>query len=154
MTIRPAFVAIAFAALPLPGLAEVDLGAVSACGIAGDPPAACVEQAMAECHAAPPDTPAVASQCFRAAQARFSEGITARMQAIRDGAPERIAAIAGIEVKYDLLLGLTQCDRMQELALVGESDLAAIQRQADGCTATAAGIALLRLMSRSRDLPL
>jgi hypothetical protein len=74
------------------------------------------------------------------------------MDELRAAAPERIAAIAAIEVKYDLIASLTQCDRMEELALLGDRALDQVQREADGCAATAAGIAYVRLLWRSRDL--
>ena len=116
-------------------------------------PGPCIEATLAPCHATPADAPALASQCYRAAQDGFSGRIAARMQAIRDSAPDTFTAIAGIEVKYDLLLGLAQCDRMEELALLGDAPLSEIQRRKDGCTATAAALAWQRLVDRSRDMP-
>ena len=139
-----------------PATAEIDLARVASC-VAGHAaertmPAPCVAEAMTECLAIPADAPSLASQCFRAAREDWSRGIAARMDQLRDTAPERIAAIAGIEVKYDLIGGLTQCDRQEELALLGEAPLDAIQRDKDRCAATAAGIAHVRLLWRSRDL--
>lgn len=139
-----------------PAAAEVDLGAVAACAAshkaAGTVPAPCVAEAMAACHAVPADAPALASACYRDAREVWSQGIAAHMATIRESAPEEIAAIAGVEVKYDLLAGLIQCDRMEALALIGPAEAADIQRQKDGCAATAAGTAYLRLVWRSQGL--
>ncbi|MCR9151778.1 MAG: hypothetical protein NXH83_16540 [Rhodobacteraceae bacterium] len=144
------------AALPLPAAAEIALDTVQDCvarqAAAQTSPTSCVDEAMADCVNIPADAAALASQCFRAARAGWSAGITARMDALRADAPERIAAIAGVEVKYDLIAGLTQCDRMEELALLGDRPLDQVQREADGCAAAAAGIAYVRLLWRSRDL--
>ncbi|WP_137700675.1 hypothetical protein [Marimonas lutisalis] len=145
------------AALPLTARAEIDLAAVKACvarHAAEDTlPAPCVAEAMGDCLAMPADAPSLASQCFRSAHDSWSKGIAAHMAHIRDTAPEKIAAIAGIEVKYDLLAGLTQCDRAEELALLGRTPVETIQRDKDRCTAAASGIAYVRLLWRSQDLP-
>jgi hypothetical protein len=142
--------------LPAGPAAAVDLSSVEACveaHAASDTlPAPCVAQAMTECLGTPSDAPALASLCFREARDTWSEGIAARMARLKAAAPEEIAAIAGIEVKYDLLGGLLQCDRGEELALVGSGALEEIQRQKDQCTATAAGMAYIRLLWRARDL--
>lgn len=147
------------ALLPTAAWAEIDLAAVSDClerprteGAAGGA-ADCVSDAMAACRVIPPDAPALASQCYRAAQAEWSQGITARMAGLRAAAPETIAAIAAIEVKYDLLNGLMQCDRLRDLALLGDAPEATIQREADRCAAEATGRAYVRLIWRARDLP-
>jgi len=141
---------------PLPAVAEIALDAAQGCVARhaedGTIPTDCVAEAMADCLNVPADAPALASQCFRAARADWSAGIAARMQELRATAPERIAAIAGVEVKYDLIAGLTQCDRMEELALIGDRPLDQVQREADGCAATAAGVAYIRLLWRARDL--
>ena len=148
--------AVLAAALPLPATAEIALGTVRDCvarhAANQTVPTACVDEAMSECIGLPGDAPALASQCFRAARDGWSAGIAARMEQLRAAAPGKLAAIAGVEVKYDLIAGLTQCDRMQELALIGDRPLDQVQREADRCAATAAGLAYVRLLWRSRDL--
>ena len=73
-----------------------------------------------------------------------------RISAIAD---DRIAAIAGIELKYDLITARTQCDRMEELALAASGQPAeTIRRQKSRCEAGAAGLAYLRLKLRARSL--
>lgn len=143
--------------LPTAAWPEIDLAAVAACidrprtegGVAVD----CVAEAMTTCRVIPPEAPALASQCYRTARAEWSQGITSRMAGLRSSAPETIAAIAAIEVKYDLLSGLMQCDRMRDLALLGDAPEETIQREADRCAADAAGRAYVRLIWRARDLP-
>lgn len=148
--------AVLAAALPLPATAEIAIETVRDCvarhAANQTVPTACVGEAMAECLSVPGDAPALASQCFRAARDRWSAGIAARMGELREAAPGKLAAIAGVEVKYDLIAGLTQCDRMEELALIGDRPLDQVQRETDRCAATAAGIAYVRLLWRSRDL--
>jgi hypothetical protein len=74
------------------------------------------------------------------------------MAEIRDSAAERLSAIASVEVKYDMLGNLMQCDRMEALALIGDAEPAAIQRDKARCTAAATGLVLTRLLIRSQDL--
>ncbi|MEX5729539.1 hypothetical protein Ga0609869_002892 [Rhodovulum iodosum] len=157
MRLRTALGLAALLAGPVPAAAaEIDLPAVAACVEAhaamGDFPAPCLAKTMAECRAIPPDSPALASQCFREARESWFDGIAAHMAEIRKTAPEEIAAIAGIELKYDLMADMTQCDRMEELALVGPGAAEDIQRQKDTCAAAAAGKAYIRLLWRSRNL--
>ena len=144
MRVPPRPVALALAALLSASSAQAQQASPALPGCDGTP-AACLDAALAPCHAEKAETPALASRCYRDAQARFSDAIAARMRMIGEAAPETLAAVAGIEVKYDLVIGLAQCDRMAELALLGEASLPEIQRRKDGCTATAVGLALLRL---------
>lgn len=143
--------------LAVPARAEVDLEKANSCiqeeiG-AGQQPTACVDEAHVECISVPEGTPAIASLCFREAQDVWSAGIKGLMEQIRAGAAEDLAVIAGIEVKYDLLAGLLQCDRMEELALaVSNLTEDAILRQKSHCEATASGLVYARLFWRARDL--
>lgn len=153
-------ISCAFAAVVLSAgiaRAELDLPAADSCledrVSAGKSPADCIEAAHAACQTIPEETPAVAMVCFREARGSWDAGIAEEMARIRDKAPEKIAAIAGIEVKYDLLASLTQCDRMEELALVASHATAeTIQRQKSRCEATASGLAYLRLKLRARGI--
>ncbi|MDQ2088891.1 hypothetical protein [Marimonas arenosa] len=141
----------------VPVLAGVDLTAAETCMAqqiaSGQNPALCLDTAHADCLLSPADAPAVATLCFTEARKAWDAGIAAEMARIRDNAPEKIAAIAAIEVKYDLLTGLTQCDRMEELAKVASEEPAdSIQRQKARCTASSAGLAYLRLRYRGSDI--
>ncbi len=115
-------------------------------------PAVCVNEALQDCLSVPADSPSVASVCFRDANQAFADGIAQRMAQLQAAAPENIAAIAGIEVKYDLLSGMTQCDRLAELALIGNGAMQDIQRSKDQCATIATGMAHVRLLWRSQDL--
>ncbi|MFZ7090230.1 hypothetical protein [Primorskyibacter sp. 2E233] len=142
----------------LPALAEVDLATVDACieqaRSDGQVPTACIDAAQADCQAETSDSHMVAALCYTKAREVWGTGIRDRMQLISASAPENVAAIAGIEVKYDLLANLTQCDRMEELSRVGEATNEEIQRQKARCEASASGLAYLRLVWRSADMPL
>jgi hypothetical protein len=137
-------------------VAQDDLSGASACietsPAGGPPPAQCIAAVLQPCLVMPTDTPAAASLCFREANSAFSDAIRAEMQQLSSTAPERITAIAGIEVKYDLLMGLAQCDRLRDLALVGDADIAAIQLEDDRCRTVASGMTWMRLKMRSSDL--
>lgn len=144
-------------ALPAAAQSAPDLAGAEACFearlAAGQPPAACLEAAHADCALAPQDAPAVASLCYREAQAVWDGGIGAEMARIREKASEEISAIAAIEVKYDLLAALTQCARMEELARAASSQSGEeILRAKSRCTAAASGLAYLRLKLRGRGI--
>ncbi|WP_323771292.1 hypothetical protein [Antarctobacter sp.] len=140
-----------------PAAAEepLDLNAVRACVSTaidlGNKPTGCVDSAHSACLRVSSETPAVAALCFEEARAQWSDAIGTRMEHLRDAAPERIAALAGIELKYDLLSSLVQCDRMEELALLREIPAEEIRTQKSRCTATASGLAYIRLLWRLPD---
>lgn len=143
--------------LPGAALAEMDIDVVNSCLsdrlAAGQSPATCVEDAQSACLTVTSEAPAVAALCFVEVEKEWQAGLSSLMSAIREKAPEEIAAIASIEGKYDLLSGLLQCSRMEELALViGREDQDALLRQNAGCKANAAGLTYARLFLRSRDL--
>lgn len=147
---------LAFAA-PALALADVDLPAVETClsesAATGQPPDLCIEAAQSACLEADEEAPAVATLCFVEAEKVWQGGIAALMAQISAQAPEEIAAIAGIETKYDLLSALLQCSRMEDLALaVGRASEAAILRQNARCKASAAALTHARLFLRSQDL--
>lgn len=141
---------------PGPARAEVVLDQVARCiehsRQSGTVPTACIDTAQADCLSLPAETPAVAILCYARARESWDSGITQRMAEIRATAPEQIAAIAGIEVKYDLLASLVQCDRLEELARLSSQTAETVQRQKARCTATASGLAYMRLLWRSQDL--
>ncbi len=114
-------------------------------------PQGCVDAAHAPCLRVPAETPAVASLCFARARDDWSAAIAARMQALRAEAPEDMAARAGIEVKYDLLAALVQCDRMEAIARLRAAPAERVQLHKTRCTATASGLACIRLLWRLPD---
>lgn len=147
----------ALALFAAPARADLDLAPVDACIVAalaaGQAPSACVDAAHAPCMAEPEDAPAVASLCFVGARDDWSAGIAGLMQTVKAGAPDELAAVIGIEVKYDLLGGLLQCDRLEELALaVGALDAERIALQKTRCAAVASGLAYVRLKARIETL--
>ncbi|MFW2542220.1 hypothetical protein ACN2XU_06235 [Primorskyibacter sp. 2E107] len=141
----------------LPALADFDLDKTKTCLLEAQSkkgnPAICIEEAHAPCLAEPADSPSLAALCFTKARETWSTGITAEMDAIKAGAPEQIAAIAGIELKYDLIASLTQCDRMEELALLGDMPAERLQRDMARCQASSSGLAYARLLWRASTLP-
>lgn len=137
--------------------ADVTLARVDACLserlAAGQPPAACVEEAHATCMRVDNETPAVATLCFVEAEKVWNGGIAGVMAQLADKAPEEITAIARIEVKYDLLAALLQCRRLEELSLsVGRDSDEMILRQNARCKANATGLTYALLFLRSQDL--
>ncbi|WP_417260018.1 hypothetical protein [Celeribacter sp.] len=142
----------------LPLWAESTIADVDACIATsideGTAPTACVELAHTECTEFPDDMNSSAALCFTQAKDMWSQGITARMEDIKAKAAPEIATIAGIEVKYDLLSALVQCDRMEELNSLREGVTdEEILRQKTACAATASGLAYTKLAWRSRQLP-
>ncbi|PWL34134.1 MAG: hypothetical protein DCO97_15980 [Marivita sp. XM-24bin2] len=140
-----------------PVAAEVDLIATNTCLAdrlaEGQNPSSCVDQAHQRCLTTPDDMTAAAVLCFSQARETWRIGITAEMERITETADDRIAAIAGVELKYDLLANLMQCDRMEELAKVG-SDATGdqISRQRAQCDASASGLAYLRVRLRAESM--
>jgi hypothetical protein len=137
--------------------ADVDLTAADACLTdrlsQNQSPASCVDQAHQRCLTTPEDLTASAVLCFGQARKAWSIGIAANMEQINETADDRIAAIAAVELKYDMLANLMQCDRMEELAKAG-SDATGdqISRQRAQCEASAAGLVYLRVKMRSQSL--
>ncbi|WP_394689390.1 hypothetical protein [Hoeflea sp.] len=144
-------------ALAAPAMAQMNIDGVNSCLserlAAGQTPATCVDEAHSACTAVNSDRPAVATLCFVEVEKDWQSGIAALMTTIKEKANEDIAAVAGVEGKYDLLSALLQCSRMEELAvIVGRESDDAIQRQTARCKANAAGLTYARLFLRSRNL--
>lgn len=147
---------LTWAVVPFPALAEVDLPRAQACfdeAIATQSnPAPCVEAEQQACLNGAVEMPAVATLCLTQAQSQWSAAIGARIDAIVTNAPDTLAAIARIETRYDLLSNLLQCDRMEELALVGSEQTGEeILLQKTRCSATASGLTYMRLYLRSGE---
>ncbi|MDU8927057.1 hypothetical protein RXV86_06650 [Alisedimentitalea sp. MJ-SS2] len=118
---------------------------------AGQPIVQCVTELQSICLSY--DAPSMAgADCYRRAKDHWGGLIAAKMDQITTSASEEVAAIAGIEVKYDLKGNLMQCDRMEELALVqktpGEETVYTRLR----CEATAVGMAYAKLFFQSSGL--
>lgn len=148
-------ISLAFAATP--ALADVDFVAADACIQgrieAGQPVLECIEAASADCAANGSDASSTAALCFREVKDGWSAGIKTLLDKVNAAASEDIATIAAIEVKYDILTGLLQCDRMEELALaVSDQPAEEILRQKSQCEAMVSGNAYARLFWRSRDV--
>lgn len=143
--------------LGTPLRAEVDLPALEAClekQVAANGPAlACVQAEHSECGNYPLDkAPDAAMLCYVTAQDAWTAATRARLDIIRSAGNDRIAAIAGIEVKYDTLAGLLQCDRQEELALLSEATSNQINVQKARCTATVMALSYAKLLLQSRVL--
>ncbi|MCV2875023.1 hypothetical protein OE810_02010 [Rhodobacteraceae bacterium XHP0102] len=110
----------------------------------------CVAEALAPCQAEPDDMHAVATLCFRNSRSAFDAGISAAMTRLRAGQDNALITLLSIETKYDMLSGLLQCDRMEELALaLSNIGPDAIARQKAQCQATTSALVLARLTLRS-----
>ncbi|SMX41665.1 hypothetical protein [Maliponia aquimaris] len=142
-------------AAPAGAEGRLDITTVNACVATstelGTSPNGCVDQAHAPCLQVDSETPAVATLCFEETRADWSAAISARMATLSATAPERLAALAGIELKYDLLTALVQCDRMEELAQLREIAAEDTLLQKTRCAATASGLAYVRLLWRLPD---
>lgn len=143
----------------LPSLATADGMAssetVEACVTAqveaGAPVADCVNEVQAACLEYPADAALAATACFLDAKEAWGSYIAARMETVRQSAPAEISAVAEIEVRYDLLQNLMQCDRMQELVLLRQEPSDATQLQKARCEATATGLAFVKMLLQSRE---
>ena len=135
----------------IPAAEEVN-SCIAAQSAAQAPAADCVARAHEPCLDLAARAPMAALQCFLTAKADWSNRIAARMEFVAGAGGEDIAAIAGIEVKYDLLQNLLQCDRMESLTLLREDPSEATALQRARCEAVAAGLAYAKLVLQSRSL--
>lgn len=141
-----------------PALAEIDPERFHTCieaQISGNRPAAdCVQQEHLACGDFPLETaPQAAILCYVEAQDSWTEAIETRLAALKERPEPKIADVAEIEVKYDVLRNLLQCDRMEELAGLTDQDETAKAVQKARCTATAFGLAYARLALHARPRP-
>lgn len=118
------------------------------------PTQSCIQAELRDCATIDTSEGAEATVlCYVTAQDGWTVAIKARLDELRAAADEKIADIAGVEVKYDVLSGLLQCDRMQELSLLTDRSSNEINIQKSGCTATTMGLAYAKLLMQSRNLP-
>ncbi len=118
---------------------------------AGAPAADCVTRAHAACLDLG-DAPAAATLCLLEAKEAWGERIAARMDEIEAAAPAEIGEVAVIEVRFDLLQNLLQCDRLEALARLRDPGGEALRLQRARCEATATGLAYVKLLLQSRDI--
>lgn len=166
MTYRAAF--IAALALPWPLAApaqdatptiraEIDIAAAESCiGRNQDEnknPIACLTTQMDACLTVPPEQYASAVLCFAEARSAWESAIAARMSRLRTAGSPAVPGFA-VQAKYDVLAGLLQCDRVEELAALGDAPAEAIKRDKARCTALTAAATFARLvLSTRRELP-
>ncbi|MCB1332629.1 MAG: hypothetical protein KDK26_03040 [Roseivivax sp.] len=141
-----------------PAMAEVSAMTLRTCAetqiAAGADPGSCLAEAHAPCLAEDISAPAVVALCFAEAERSWGGAIASLLEEVGTRAPERLATLARIEAKYDVLGALVQCDRMQELsqAMTEESD-ETVLAQVARCRATASALAYVRLVARAKALP-
>lgn len=125
---------------------------VSAQAGKGQPVLACINEAQNACIAYTVDAPQAATLCFINAKETWVDYIGTRMAFVAEKGGDDIAAVAGIEVKYDLLQNQLQCQRMFELALLRVDPSEQTQMQAARCEATAGGLVYAKLVAQSQSL--
>lgn len=118
----------------------------------GGPSIACVNEALGSCIQFTADAPQAALQCFLQAQSTWTQFISARMDFVREKGGENIAAVAGIEVKFDLLQNKLQCQRMSELSMLRAAPTEQTQITAARCDATANGLVFAKLFAQSANM--
>ena len=116
------------------------------------PSIACVNEALGACIQFTADAPQAALQCFLSAQTTWASYIGARMDFVFEKGGEDIAAVAGIEVKFDLLQNKLQCQRMSELSMLNAAPTEQTQITAARCDATANGLVFAKLFAQSENL--
>ena len=118
----------------------------------GGPSIACVNEALGACIQFTADAPQAALQCFLQSQTTWKDYTSARMEFVRETGGEDIAAVAGIEVKFDLLQNKLQCQRMSELSMLRAAPTEQTQITAARCDATANGLVFAKLFAQSANM--
>lgn len=114
----------------------------------GADPKLCLAQVHAPCQSISAETPALVTLCFDTAREAWTRATAARLDEITHDAPEQIGARTRIDTKYDLLAGLLQCDRLEELGHLTEIEDDRLLLEKTRCEATATGLAYIRLLWR------
>tara|TARA_R110002096_G_scaffold201392_6_gene385895 strand:+ start:905 stop:1429 length:525 start_codon:yes stop_codon:yes gene_type:complete len=149
--------ALAAADLAATDLAGVDISGFNACIDAaqkdGTNPGPCIDTAQVACLDNARETPAVATLCYTEARKVWSGALSGTIAEMTRSADEKVAAVARIETKYNLLTNLMACDRVEELsravsAMPGE----AIALQTARCQATASAATYMYLYLREKTL--
>lgn len=114
------------------------------------PVAACVNQAHEPCLTFGMEVPAATVLCFSKAQSTWIKAMQAIMDDIKTKTPERSYQFTEINTRFDIMQNLLQCDRMNELSLLSESNADSINIQNARCRATATGLAFVKLTLQTR----
>lgn len=115
-------------------------------------PGDCLAKLHAPCLAFPPNSKALATLCFVNTRKSWDTRIKERLDAIAKTAEPKVASIANIESRYDLLSNLLQCDRLDELSALYQTADEDRLLQKKRCEAAAAGLTYIRLLVRSETL--
>lgn len=114
---------------------------------------ACLDVAHARCDGEPENAATVAAECYQKTNEFWTKSIRLEMQSLAEKAPQDIAVITGIELKYDILTAMLQCDRQEALALAaGTIGADVILRQKLRCQSSVTGLAFTRLKWQTRDV--
>ncbi|MDH5797891.1 MAG: hypothetical protein OEZ19_04945 [Paracoccaceae bacterium] len=119
---------------------------------AGENVTDCVDIAQSQCNTFGTKAPLAALQCFRGVKEEWDEYIRTRMEQVNQTANEKLFALVQIEVKYDLLQNLLQCDRMTELQLLQSPSPEESALQQARCEATATGLVYVKFYWQSRNI--
>ncbi|WP_346897322.1 hypothetical protein [uncultured Roseibium sp.] len=115
-------------------------------------PGDCLTELHTPCMAFSPSSKAQATLCFVNTRKSWDARIKERLDAIAKTAPPKVASIAKIESRYDLLSNLLQCDRLDELSALYQTAEEDRLLQKKRCEAAAAGLTYIRLLVRSETL--
>jgi len=118
----------------------------------GGPSISCINEAQGSCIQFISDAPQAALLCFLDAQKIWTKYIGARMDFVLEKGGDDLAAVAGIEVKFDLLQNKLQCQRMSELTMLRAAPTEQTQITAARCDATANGLVFAKLVAQSENL--
>lgn len=156
MTTRVSILTAAVMSLALPAQAEVDSTEFVQCleenGQDRGTILICLEAQHASCDSfSADDASAAALLCFQEASSAWTHATRAWLEALGDRLSDTKRSVANIEVKYTSLAGLLQCDRQEELALLGSVSSEHIKLQKARCTATALGFTFGSLVLQTQE---
>ena len=109
-------------------------------------PAHCVTAAHTACLSFPtPEATAAATLCFAEARDQWNAAIGAGMAAVSETLDETQLGTLQVNLRFDLMGDMLQCDRMQALAELSETPDEQIALQSSRCGAVASGLTFVRL---------
>lgn len=152
-------IGFAFAAVNPGAASDANAGAdlsgtescVSSAAEAQRSPGDCLAELHAPCLSFPPGSKALATLCFVNTRKSWDTRLKKRLGAIAKTADPKVASIANIESRYDLLSNLLQCDRLDELSALFQTAEEDRLLQKKRCEAAAAGLTYIRLLVRSEN---
>ncbi|SIO12299.1 hypothetical protein [Vannielia litorea] len=155
MTFRAALLALALAASPASAQSpEVDLEAIVACvqnAAGGSAAARCIEASLTPCDSVQYETPAVALLCYQTARATFDEGITAERQRLAALDKPVDAGFVTVNARYDMLGALLECDRDEDISLLGDHQPQDVARAKARCLTSVSAVTWLKLRLALRE---